>query len=587
VPELRAGHLTGRLAGAGLRDVRVAGRRALDALSVTVRDAGWRTVPGEVMTSRTATTAEGTCTELEVRHCLGGVRFRWRGTIETSPGLIRFAMDGVAECDFDANRIGFVMLHPQALKGRPLRAGGPGGEFSAEFPGRISPHELATGVTWMTYGVGGGAELDVRLDGDLFEIEDHRNWSDPGWKTYCTPLSAPRPVRHQAGQRTRQSVELRARGTRAGAGGQRAGGAARVVIGTASAGTVPSLGLGASCLPSVSAAGRDAVRDLRPAYLHVELEDGGPWQDRLEAALAEAAGLGVPLDIALVVPAGRVTAMARCLAVRLARHVGAIGRVSVFGPARHTTEPGTVAEVRAALGGAGCPVRFGGGSRAHLAELNRGRFDLDSWDFVTYGLTPQVHHDDDRSVLETEAAVADGLAQAGAIAAGLPVVTGPVTLRPRFNAAAERADPLPPADGDGPDVDERQHAPLAAVYLAAAVSRLAGASAVTLYRSVGRRGVIRADGVPAPAARVIAALSPLAGSAVRQTAAPDSLCGLAAVTPAGLFVLVANLTQANVPLELAGVMAVTEAAVLGGGELDPHRMVLPGYSVAAISAVGA
>jgi D-apionolactonase len=583
VPELRAGHLTGYLAGAELRDVRVAGLRALDAVSVTVRDAAWRTVPGEVIASRTATTAEGTRTELEVRHRLDGVRFRWQGTIETSPGLIRFAMDGVAEGDFDANRIGFVMLHPQALKGRPLRAGGPGGEFSAEFPGPISPHELATGLTWMTYGVGGGAELDIRLDGDLFEIEDHRNWSDPGWKTYCTPLSAPWPVRHLSGQRTLQSVELRVSGTPAGAGGQRAGGAARVAIGTALAGTVPSLGLGASCLPAVSAAARDAVLGLRPAYLHVELEDGGPWPDRLEPALAEAAGLGVPLDVALVGPAGRVTAMAR----RLSRHASAIGRVSVFGPARHITEPGTVAEVRAAFGDACQPVRFGGGSRAHLAELNCGRFDQDSWDFVTYGLTPQVHHGDDRSVLDTEAAVADGLAQAAAIAAGLPVVTGPVTLRPRFNAAVERADPLPAADDDGPDVDERQHGPLAAVYLAAAVSRLAGASAATLYRSVGRRGVIRADGEPAPAARVIAALTPLAGSAVRRISATDTVSGLAAVTPHGLFVLVANLTPASVPLELAGVKAVTEAAVLGGGELDPHRMVLPGHSVAAISAVGA
>ena len=130
-------------------------------MSVTVRDAAWRTVPGEVIASRTARTAEGTLTELEARHNRDDICFRWRGTIETSPGRIRFAMDGVADSDFEANRIGFVMLHPQALKGRPLRAGGPGGEFSGAFPAVISPHQLATGLTWMTYGVGGGAELEL------------------------------------------------------------------------------------------------------------------------------------------------------------------------------------------------------------------------------------------------------------------------------------------------------------------------------------------------------------------------------------------------------------------------------------------
>jgi len=581
VPDLRAGRLSGCRDGAGLRHVRVAGWPALDALSVTVRDAAWRTVPGEVTASRTATTARGTLTELEVRHRLDGGCFRWKGSIETSQDLVRFVMDGVAEGDIDANRIGFVMLHPQALRGRSLHAGGPGGEFAGSFPAAVSPHQLATGLTWMTYGVGGGAELAIRMDGDLFEIEDHRNWSDPGWKTYCTPLSAPIPVRHRAGHRTRQSVELRARGRRSAARRRPAEGAARMVIGTAPAGTVPAIGLGASCLASVSDAACGAVRDLRPAHLHVELERDAPWQGRLEAALAEAAGLGVPLDVALVAPADGVAAMAG----RLARHADAIGRVSVFSPARHTTDAGTVAAARAAFGDAG-RVSFGGGSRAHLAELNRGEFELDGWDFVTYGLTPQVHHFDDRSVLATHPAVADGLAQARTIAPGVPVITGPVTLRPRFNAAGGPAGPLPPADDDGPDVDERQHGPVAAAYLAGALSRLTGASAVTAYRSIGRRGVIRADGTPTPAAHVIAALTPLAGSAVRRVTAPDTAAGLAAERGPCLFLLVANLTAASTPLDLVGATAA-EAAVLGGGDLDPDRIVLPGHSLAAIRAVAA
>jgi len=582
VPDLRAGRLSALLDGAELRDIQVAGWPALDALSVTVRDAAWQTVPGEVVATGTATTARGTVTELEVRHRMDGACFRWRGAIETSQDLIRFAMDGVAEGDIDANRIGFVMLHPQALKGRSLRVGGPGGEFTGTFPAAVSAHQLATGLTWMTYRVGEGAELAIRMDGDLFEIEDHRNWCDPGWKTYCTPLSAPIPVRHRAGQHTRQSVELRVCGRRSAGALRRAGGQPQMVIGAAVAGAVPPIGLGASCLPCVTDAACSGVGDLHPAYLHVELEHDGPWQNRLEAALAEAARLGVPLDVALVALPGRVAAMVR----RLARHSGAIGRVSVFGPAGHTTEAGTVAAARAAYGAAGATVSFGGGSRAHLAELNRGQFDLGAWDFVTYGLTPQVHHTDDRSVLATQSAMADGLAQARAIAAGLPVISGPVTLRPRFNASGGPAGPLPTADDDGPDVDERQHGPLAAVYLAAALSRLIGASAVTVYRSIGRRGVIRADGTLTPAARVIAALAPLAGSAVREVTSPATVTGLAAETRAGLFLLVANLTAASTPLELVGA-SPAEAGLLGGEDLDPDRIVLPAHSVAAIRAVWA
>ncbi|MGH3256245.1 MAG: hypothetical protein ACRDOU_12780 [Streptosporangiaceae bacterium] len=582
MPDLTAGHLSAALAGAELRDVRVAGHPALDAVYVAVRDESWRTVPGEVTARRTAGTAEGTITELEVRHRFGGIGFRWRGTIETSADVVRFTMDGVAESDFDANRIGFGMLHPQALKGRPLRVCGSGGELTGTFPGEISPARLFTGVTSMTYGVGDGAELEIQLDGDLFEIEDHRNWSDPGWKTYCTPLSAPQPVHHTTGQHTRQSVELRAWVPRVAARRRRAGGAARLEVGSAVIGAIPPLGLGASCLPPARAAARDVVRGLRPAHLHVELEDGGPWESRLELALAEAAGLGVPLDVALVATAGRVAALAR----HIAHHAGELGRVSVFSPVRHSTDAGTVAAARAVFSDLGRSVPLGGGSRAHFAELNRGDFDLASWDFVTYGLTPQVHHAGGRSVLATEAAIADGLAQAKTIARGLPVVTGPITLRPRFNAAAARAEPLPAADDDGPDVDERQHTQLAALYLAAAVSRLAGAYAATAFRTIGRRGVVAADGTPAPAARVVAALTSLAGSAVRRTASPGTVVGLAAATPAGLSLLVTNLAPQSTPLELAGAKA-TEADVLGGGALNPHRLVLPGHSVTSIRAVEA
>ena len=95
--------------------------------------------------------------------------------------------------------------------------------------------------------------------------------------------------------------------------------------------------------------------------------------------------------------------------------------------------------------------------------------------------------------------------------------------------------------------------------------------------------MIRTDGTPAPAARVVATLTSLAGSAVRRTDGPDALTALAAETPAGLYLLVTNLTPRSTSLELAGAKAM-EAAVLGGDALDPHRLVLPGCSVTGILA---
>ena len=384
MPELGAGALSALLMAGELQDVRVAGHAALDTIYVAVRDAGWRTVPGKILTSSTARTAAGTVTKFEVRHELGDIGFRWFGIIETSLGRVRFTMDGVAETAFDANRIGFCLLHPQSLKGQPVRVSGAGGERSGTFPERIAPQQLFVDVERMRYGAGGGAELEIGFEGDVFEVEDHRNWSDPGWKTYCTPLAAPRPVHYAAGQPVRQAVELRAHPAVAATRQAAAGDAVRVTVGTEVAGAVPSLGLGACGLPSAIPAARDAVRGLRPAYLHAELEDGPAWPARLELAAEEAAALGVPLDVAVIAGPDRVIAMTQ----RIARTAFELGRVSVFSPTSHTTDAGTVAAAQAALRDTGRSAAVGGGSRAHFAELNRGHFDTTDWDFVTYGAHP-------------------------------------------------------------------------------------------------------------------------------------------------------------------------------------------------------
>jgi D-apionolactonase len=570
--------LTAAVAGPEIRDIRLAGHPALDRVYVAVRDTGWNTVPGRVLSSSSSRAGAGTVTELEVSHAAGDIAFRWHGRIEAWPDRITFTLDGTAGRAFDANRIGFCLLHPQALKGMPVRVDG----RELVFPDLIAPDPVFSGFTTMTCRVTAGAELDIRLGGAVFETEDHRNWSDPGWKTYCPPLAEPVPRRLAAGQRVTQSVELRARVAPSGrpAAAPPAAApparAARVRIGAPVGRALPAIGLGACGRPDPRADLAAAVRAVGPAYLQVELEDGGQWASRLDCAAAEAAALGVPLDVAVVAEPERAVA----LAVRAASVSAPLGRVSVFSPVRHQTQCGAVARIRDALGGT---VPVGGGSRAHFAELNRGRFDTENWDFLTYGLSPQVHHISDDAVLATADAIADGLRQASATPAGLPVVVGPVTLRPRFNATTGRPDPLPAADDDGPDVDDRQHGPLAAVYLAAAISRLAGADAVTAYRTTGRRGIVSDHGVPSPAAAVVAALTRLTGTRLRAAGSSDP--GLLALA-AGPSVLLTNLATDWRRVEISGVdaqaatmLAACDPADAADAAVDPARPVLPPQSV--------
>ena len=38
-----------------------------------------------------------------------------------------------------------------------------------------------------------GAKVDCRMEGDVYEMEDQRNWMDASYKTYVRPLAEPWP----------------------------------------------------------------------------------------------------------------------------------------------------------------------------------------------------------------------------------------------------------------------------------------------------------------------------------------------------------------------------------------------------------
>jgi len=586
---LVSGSLTARLEDASLRQVTVSGHRALTAVYVTVRDDVWRTAPAQIVLEETHRTPDGSSiTEMVVRHRLGAVDFQWQGTVISTQRSIEFTMVGEALSDFAANRIGFCLLHPQSLKGRRLRIDGPGGHVEGAFSPTISPHQPFTDITAMSYQVSNFDELAIAFGGELFEMEDHRNWSDPGWKTYCTPLSRPVPVRYQRGQRIEQVVELTCTSRMPPADrGARPGSAEHVTIsvdrGTV-VGRIPELGLGASGRPGLAEDIVPSLRALAPRFVHVELEHAGRWREWLDSATAEATSLDLPLEVALVAPVAAIES----LAAEAASRCGPIVRaVSVFSPDTHTTNAGTVSSVRRTLQTNGCDAAVGGGSRANFAELNRGRFDVDTWAFVTYGVSPQVHHTDDDTILDTTAALADALDQASIIGRGRPITVGPITLRPRFNAYSGRADLLPDPGEAGHDVDERQAAPIAGVYLAAALTELVRSDRVIAFRTVGVRGILDEDGQSTPASRVFGEWSRRCGAPIHPSRSDHPKVTASAASSGGRFTLiVTNRSSRRVTLTLAGAEARDVRVLTEDRSAEPGAVELPGRSVVLLGLGG-
>jgi len=563
VTSLRTGALRAELADGMLHDVRLGDALLLDAVYVAVRDPDWGTVPAVLDDVDVRTGRTGFTVGYRAHHANG---FFWRGRLTGEDGRITFAMDGVAVRDLRANRIGFCLLHPQELAGVPVTLHTPDGPVDSRFPEAVSAHQPFPDLVGMTY-----RGLRIDLSGELFETEDQRNWTDPSFKTYGTPLRTGFPRAYPADTPVRQRVELSGTGTGPASTRLRRRDPARVHVGAPPSDLrLAPLGL---ALPSeggpLTPAEARAVAACRPAHLWVEADlrpaadpaalarpAGESWPDTLERAAHDAAALDVPLHVeAVAEQPGDLAPLVDALAA-LAAHGTRVDRLMVF-DGSWTTGRAAAEHARALLDHAGLErVRVGGGSRAHYAEFNRADLAGVPLDVYCYSLSPQVHAFDDASVMGTLRAQPATLAGARAAAGRQPVAVGPVTLRPRFNAVATGLQPPTPPGRLPPQVDPRQAGWFAAAWAVGCRAVLAGADSLTLFEAAGRRGLLARDGqdphplfpaepgVPYPAHAVLAALAGWSGHRVLATAVLDRrVAALAVDLPDGPAAAVANLTS--------------------------------------------
>jgi hypothetical protein len=101
------------------------------------------------------------------------------------------------------NRIGICVLHPATeCAGKPLTIEHDDGAVEqGAFPKEIAPHQPFKEIRGLSYEVHAGIRAEVRFEGEIFEMEDQRNWSDASFKTYCTPLRIPIPQQVKPGDK--------------------------------------------------------------------------------------------------------------------------------------------------------------------------------------------------------------------------------------------------------------------------------------------------------------------------------------------------------------------------------------------------
>ena len=501
--------MTMLLDGIDLRYLRVGGTELVRRVYTAVRDGDWDTVPATITEQEVNEKDGGFVVEFQVHHVGREIDFSWRGTITgDESGRVEFVFDGRAEQFCRYNRIGICVHHPwRETAGAQFIAHSPDGDKDGSFPDLIGPQALVDGSYLPLFPPFDGLELDLpsggkllfEFQGDLWEVEDHRNWTDANFKTYSTPIRLGRPAPLEAGQGLRQRLVIRPVDVPAATVLE---GPVRLWVGEPTGTRVPPVGLGQDGdhhRPDLRES--ELLGVLAPAHLRVEVRlDRGDWREALGAAQETAKAIGSRLELSLHLleaHAGQLDEVASALTDGPSvERVLVINADSRTGTPAETTRPQLVDSVRAALGQALPGTLFFGGTEIYFTEINRSRPQLATWDGVCYSLTPQIHAFTDVDVIENLDAQGETVRSARVIAVDKPVVVSPVTMRRRVNFHAT-ADPPPDVPGKLPDsVDVRQSALYGAAWTAGSLKYLAeaGAASVTYYETTGWRGVLERTG---------------------------------------------------------------------------------------------
>ncbi len=555
--ECRLGAWSFRRRGAEIADLFWENVPALRAIRVVVRDADWQTLEWEQVNVSERAGGDASIVLTLMAHSDGYSPVSARLELQAIGPTFGATLELEAGAGLRTNRSGLVVLHSPALSGNDLTVIHSDKSITRRvFPTRIEPHQPATDVSGYRWR-GRAADFSLTLLGEVFEMEDQRNWTDASFKTYSRPLADPFPYRIAAGEKIRQCLRLSVEPTADGFAAPPRADTSSLKLRLSGA---PFASIFATASNDPDPAPQSAAAFCRQ-LVELDLQSMN-WSAALNRAVAEA----TVLDVRLVASESEFAAIDLAVAAlaRVAERGTTIERIGVYDAESHVSTDAAATALRDALAAHQLVTRIAGGSRAHFTELNRFVAELPEFlDEVSFSSTPLFHDQTTAQLVEAVAMQRLSAQQATEIAGPSPVVVGPVTLRPRFNSVATTAPARPTrtdlVEGYGAAFhdagDPRTQSPeLAAWLIASAAAHLVpGVASLAWFESWGARGFMDATGRSHPAHEAFHALTELsAGNGTLLWAdSPDGKVWAVGAANAGRAnVLAANIDDSARPIRI-------------------------------------
>jgi len=592
---LRAGPLSMIYENGDLRYIKLGDCEIIRRIYVAIRDRNWGTVPNIYSNVKMEVKEDCFHIAYDVENKQADIDFSWKGEITGAPsGMIIFRMDGHAKTTFWRNRIGFCVLHPAGLAGSECLVEHMDGKVEKtnlpEYLVSAQPVEPFYDMGAITHQVESGMWAKVSFSGDLFEMEDQRNWTDASFKTFCTPLRLGYPAEVKEGTQVSQTITVSLLDER-----PKTGPAVASMLNSlqpvvfyldqsATSVALPAIGLGmASHGQPLSEREITLLKALNLHHLRIDLRLSDPhYPASLEKVIALAEKLNVSLIAALFFDPENSEAELVQFSATFKRLHPPISAWMIL-PNREafkfmsSPEPVVLATYKH-LKSLSPAIKLGAGTNADAVFLLREPPPFQVLDLVTFSINPQVHAFDNASMIETLEAQAQTISSVRK-ASGLPVYVGSITLKPRVNFYITGDLPPVPAGELPPQVDPRQISLFAAGWTMGSLKyiSLGGAQEVTYYETTGWRGVMEKEtgselperfpslpGSVFPLYHVFADLAEFAGGQVVSTRSSNPLVvdGLAIIKNGRTRLLLANYGATLQTVQLSGLGDLLQYRIL-------------------------
>jgi len=581
---LKAGPMQVEFDNGQLRYLKVHGIEVLRAIGFLVRDENWGTYIPKISALDVDERKDGFSISFHAVCSRRGQEIAYDAAIEgRADGSLAFSATATPKTDFLTARTGFVVLHPlKGVAGQPATAEHVDGKVvESEFPPLVNPVQPFLNLRSLTHEVVAGLKATVRMEGDTYETEDHRNWTDASFKTYVRPLARPWPYTLEAGEPVKQSIKVSLSGKVKTGGSAKAANVIDVKLGKPLREKLLPIGLGVPA-EEVDHAIRnlDLIKLAKPRILQCHYDPREKHGLKLFYAyrvLAEQTGADAVLEIIVASidqyqkELNDVAKLVEQSGLKLSGvAVCPVGDLKSVLPDGERPPAPPLEDLYQAAREAFPGIKLGGGMFSFFTELNRKRPPAEILDFVMNTTCPIVHAADDRSVMETLEALPYQVKTARTFLGKTPHRVGPSAIGCRDNPHGATFTPNP--DNERiclVKADPRSRALFGAAWLLGYIATFArtGIESMTVGATTGPRGVIFRrtsnkqpyfDSLSGPAVfpayHVVAGLMNSSGQKlVESTSSNDQkVCCFAHRGKNGSTLWIANLTAQNQNVQIAG-----------------------------------